>query len=100
MAAETNAGQTGAAQGIQRSLCSEIVTRSFVSIAHILCWQGMSNIVRRIHVGLQYMTEESIVWSKRSMFLSSKMVSSFVIAAVVWASFALSYFACSLAEKN
>ena len=40
MAAETNAGQLGAAQGIQRSLCSDLVTISFVSLAHILCWMG------------------------------------------------------------
>ena len=37
-AAESNAGQLGAAEGMQRSLYSDLVTISFVSLNHILCW--------------------------------------------------------------
>ena len=32
------AGKFGAGQGMQRSLYADLVTRSFVSIPHLLCW--------------------------------------------------------------
>ena len=39
-AAESNAGQLGAAEGMQTSLYADLVTISLVSLPHILCWLG------------------------------------------------------------